>query len=90
MFVKFSCKVFVKVSNNYFIKVLAGALFSSSLIGERKISTAPYFCHRNINNFYYKESSSFVRKIKSLTSLNSSRHNHMFLIFCVYLILGRT
>lgn len=62
MFGKFSCKVFVKVSNNYFIKVLAGALFSSSLIGERKISTAPYFCDRNINNFYYKESSSFVQK----------------------------
>ena len=40
---KFSFGVFVKVSDNPHIKVLAGALFPSSVIGLRKISKGHIF-----------------------------------------------
>ena len=61
----FRQKVFVKVSGNPHMKVLASALFSSSLVDKRKISM-------------------IVDELKFFMSFNSSRHNCMFLIFCIY------
>ena len=58
----FRGRVFVKVSDNPHIKVLAGALFPSSVIDLRKISMASNFCNENHCCLYYKVTSSFVRK----------------------------
>ena len=54
MWGKFSCKGFVKVSDNPRIKVLASALFSSSLIDQRKSSMMSYFCDGNNSYLYCK------------------------------------
>ena len=44
---------------------------------------AAYFIDGNNCYLYYKEPDFFVRKHNFLTSLNSSRHNHMFPIFYI-------
>ena len=70
---------FFKVSGDARMKVLVGALFSSSLIDQKNQHV---IILNDENNCYlhYKEIALLYRKTKFLTSFNSSRHSHILYI----------
>ena len=77
-------KIFVKVSDNTHTKVLASVLFSSSLIEKtEKLAGHHIFVIETIANCIIKKPTLLYRKINFLTSFSSSRHDHIFLIFCI-------
>ena len=78
---EFSRKVFVKVSDYPGVKVLTNALFSSSLL-IIYLAWHHIILMEIIAICITKKTALLYKEIRFLTSF-SSRHNHMFLKFCI-------